>query len=210
MRVTVRTLGVASAVALLAGCSILKSNVPQQQVFVLRPVAPVAVATTAPAGLQLPKPNVDPALDHERIALVRPGNRVDYYAGARWGGSLSDVLDSLFAQRFRASGAFPMVDTDRGGFGAQYVIAITVRRFEAEYGADPNAAPTAQVVLECTVGNRNNRTTVASFDVATSAPAADNRLGEVVAALDRAANDAVTQVIERTAGVVAGAGSAAR
>jgi ABC-type uncharacterized transport system auxiliary subunit len=97
-----------------------------------------------------------------------------------------------------------MVDTDRGGFGAQYVLAITVRRFEAEYGADAQGAPTAQVVLECTVGDRGARRTVGSFDVATSAPASDNRLSAVVAALDRAANDAVSQVIERSAGVVAG------
>jgi len=57
------------------------------------------------------------------------------------------------------------------------------------------------------VGDRGARRTVGSFDVATSAPASDNRLSAVVAALDRAANDAVSQVIERSAAVVAGAGA---
>lgn len=193
------------AVALLSGCSLFKSNLVQEQVYVLRPVAPAAAATTVSAGLQLPKPTMDPGLDNERIALVRPGNRMDYYAGARWGGTLADVWDSLIAQRTRASGAFAVVDTDRGGFGAQYVLAITVRRFEAEYGANPDAAPTARVMLECTVGDRVARRTLANFDIVASAPADANRLGAVVAALDRAANEAITQVIERSAAAVSGA-----
>ena len=125
-----------------------------------------------------------------------------YYAGARWTGTLADVWHSLAAQRLRASGAFRNVDSDRGGFGAQYVLSITVRRFEAEYGADDAAAPVARVLLECTVGDRRTRTTLVNFDVATEAQAADNRLGPVVAALERAANDALTQVIERSAATV--------
>lgn len=197
-------IGLAGAMALLAGCSLFKSNVPDATVYVLRPAAPVAVTSPVGAGVTLPRPVVDAALETDRIALVRPGNRLDYYAGARWGGPLSTVLDSLVAQRLRASGAFAVVDTDRGGFGAQYVLAITVRRFEAEYGADLKGAPIARVVLECTVGDRSARRTVAGFDVATSAPADDNHLAAVIAALDLAANEAITQVIERSTAAVAG------
>lgn len=198
------------AAAALTGCSIFKSNAPMEQVYVLRPAAVPPAASAAPGGLSVPRPAVDAALDSARIALVRPGNRMDYYASARWGGTLSDVLHSLLAQRLRASGAFAVVDADRGGFGAQYALSITVRRFEAEYGADPEGAPTARVALECTVADRGARRTLASFDVATSAAAEANRMGAVVAALERAANDALTQVIERSAAAVAGAGAAGR
>jgi len=201
-RVCLKGVALAGALALIAGCSLLESNVPDATVFVLRPIAPVAAATTVNAGLTIPRPVVDAALETDRIALARPGNRLDYYAGGRWGGPLSVVLDSLVAQRLRASGAYSMVDTDRGGYGAQYVLAITVRRFEAEYGADAEAAPTARVMLECTVGDRTARRTVASFNVETSAAASENRLSAVVAALDRAANEAITQVIERSSGAI--------
>jgi cholesterol transport system auxiliary component len=192
-----------AAVAGLAGCSLFKSNAPVEQLYVLRPAAPVAAAATVPGGLAVPRPVVDPGLDSPRIALVRPGNRMDYYAAARWGGSLSDVLHSLLGQRLRTSGAFGVVDTDRGGVGAQYVLNVTVRRFEAEYGADADGAPTAHVAFECTVVDRGARRTLASFDIATSAPADANRMGAVVAALERAANDAISQVIERSAAAVA-------
>jgi cholesterol transport system auxiliary component len=200
-----RVLLTAGAALLLTGCSLFKSNVPDEHVYVLRASVPVAATATVPAGVQLPRPSVDAALDSERIALVRPGNQMDYYAGARWGGTLTEVWDSLAAQRLRASGAFGVVDTDRGGFGAQYVIAITVRRFEAEYGADAEGAPTARVLIECTVGDRTARKTVTSFDIATSAKADTNRMSAVVAALERAGNDALTQVIERSATAMAAA-----
>jgi cholesterol transport system auxiliary component len=188
---------------LLPACSVFRSNAPPEQTFVLRPAAPVAAATPVPAEIQLLRPAIEPGLESPRIALSRHGNRLDYYAGARWSGSVAEVWHSLAAQRLRASGAFQTVDSDRGGFGAQYVLAITVRRFEAEYGNDEAGAPTARVLLECTVGDRRSRTTLASFDVATSAVAADNRLGPVVAALEQAANQALTQVIERSAATVA-------
>jgi cholesterol transport system auxiliary component len=201
-----RSSALALTVALLAGCSVFKSNALPEQTFVLRPSAPVAAGVTVPAGIQLLRPVIEPGLDSQRLVLVRPGNRMDYYAGARWTGTLADVWQSLAAQRLRASGAFASVDTDRGGFVAQYVLAITVRRFEAEYGADSEAAPTVYVLLECTLGDRAGRATLASFDVATNVQADANRLGAVVAALERAANDAVTQVIERSAAAVAGKG----
>ena len=182
-----------------------RGNVSELIVLVRGNLAQDAAHDLAGTGLGQPR---------RPLNEIRRGDRADLFPDPvtqlvpqRFGRFLAGVQRDVHVD---ARALDVMRHTDRGGFGAQYVIAITVRRFEAEYGADPNAAPTAQVVLECTVGNRNNRTTVASFDVATSAPAADNRLGEVVAALDRAANDAVTQVIERTAGVVAGAGSAAR
>ncbi|MET0292211.1 MAG: ABC-type transport auxiliary lipoprotein family protein [Steroidobacteraceae bacterium] len=199
-----RTLVLVTGVALLlSGCSLFRSNAKPEQSYVLRPAAAPAAARPAPVGVQLLRPAVEPGLDSTRIALSRPGNRLDYFAVARWTGTLGEVWQSLASQRFRASGAFATVDTDRGGFGATYVVAITVRRFEAEYGADEQAAPTARVLLEVTVGDRSTRTTLASFDVTTESPATANRQGAVVEALERAANDAITQVIERSAGALA-------
>ena len=188
---------------LLSACSLFESNARPEQSYVLRPSTPTSTVNTVRVAVQLLRPSIEPGLDSPRIALSRPGNRLDYYAVARWAGSLADVWQSLASQRFRASGAFASVDTDRGGFGAQHVVAITVRRFDAEYGADETAAPTARVLLECTVGSRATRTTLASFDIATEARASDNRMGAVVEAMERAANEALTQVIDRSATALA-------
>lgn len=187
-----------AAAALAGGCSFLKSNAGVEQQYVLRAAPPATPSAPVPGTLQLLRPGVDPGLDSTRIALVRPGNRLDYYANARWSGTLADVIHSLAAQSLRASGAFGAVDTDRGGFGAETVLAITVRRFDAEYGGDEMSAPTAHVRFECTLGDRLDRHTIANFDVDVAVPASENRLGPVVVALERAANQALAQVIEKS------------
>lgn len=197
MRVSL-TLPLLAAAALVGGCSFLKSNTGVEQHYVLRPAPPTAPATPVSTTLQLLRPVVEPGLDSMRIALVRPGNRLDFYANARWSGPLADVVHSLAAQSLRASGAFGSVDTDRGGFGAQTVLAITVRRFEAEYPADELSPPTAHVRFECTLGDRLDRHTIANFDVDVAVPASENRLGPVVAALESAANQAMVQVIAKS------------
>lgn len=199
MSTSVRLVAAALLAALLAGCGGLKSNAGPEQTYVLRPAPPAAPATPVPVTLQLMRPAVQPGLDTRRIALLRPGNRLDYYARATWPGPLAEVVQSLAAQVLRASGAFAAIDSDRGGFGADVVLAITVRHFEAEYGPDGNAPPHARVKFECTVGDRRERTTLASFDAEAVVPAEANRLGAVVAALEQAANQALAQVIERSA-----------
>lgn len=205
-RAALAAIAMAAPLGLLAGCgSLLTSDGPPDQVFVLRPTPLPPVATPAPVSLRLQRTAVEPGLDGPRIALVRPGNRLDYYAAARWAGSLAEVFDSLAAQSLRASGAFASIDSDRAGFGADYVLAITVRRFEAEYAGDAKgeAPPVARVHLECTVGHRRDRRTIVTFDVHTQSPAEANRLGAVVAALERAANEAMGQVIGRSAEALA-------
>jgi cholesterol transport system auxiliary component len=196
----VKTLATAAAVALLlAGCTGLKSTAPTEQLYVLRP-APVAAAMAQPLKvvLQLRRPGAQPGLDTERIALALPGHRLDYYAGARWSAPLPQVTEALFLQSLRGSGRFAQVSGDVGGVGADYLLAVTLRRFEAEYTVT-GGIPTVQLQLECVLVNQHEHRQVASFDIVSSAPAAANRQESVVAAFEQALQAASQQLVERTA-----------
>jgi cholesterol transport system auxiliary component len=185
---------------LLSACSGgLKSSAPSEQLYVLRPAAPAAISgAPVQATLQLLRPVAEPGLDTARIALLQPGNRLDYYAGGRWSGPLVDVMESLLARTLRGSGRFAQVSSDAAGMGADFALAVTLRRFEAEYDA-AGGPPTARVVLECTVSSRREHRQIAGFDVAGSAPAQANRLGSVVLALEQAANEAAAGVVDQAA-----------
>ena len=54
------------------------------------------------------------------------------------------------------------------------------------------------MVLECIVGRRNARDVVASFVVSGSAPAAANRMADVVSAFEQATNTALAALSEQT------------
>ena len=191
----------------LAGCSLLQSSAGAEQRYVLHAGAVAVSGPRVPATLQLLRPIVQPGLDTLRIALVRPGNRLDYYAGARWAGPLDQVAEGLLAQTLRASGRFDQVASDGAAMGADYVLAVTVRRFELD-DANEGDAPKAQVLLACTLSSRREHRQLATFDVAAEAPATANRLGSVVAALEAAAQDAARQVVTRAAEAALAAGAA--
>jgi ABC-type uncharacterized transport system auxiliary subunit len=71
-------------------------------------------------------------------------------------------------------------------------LLLTVRRFEAEEaGLGP---PTAQVKIECLLATGNPRRVLGRCDTEVSEPAAANRMGEVVAALERAAQKAIAEI----------------
>jgi cholesterol transport system auxiliary component len=205
-RLVGRWLAGSALALLLGGCTGLKSSAPVDQIYVLRPTAAAAgavVATPVPvdASLQILRVEAHPGLESERIALLRPGRRLDFYSGGRWAAGLPTVLSALIVESFRASGVFANVSEDRN-VGSDFALDISVLRFEAEY-ADEDSAPTAQLLFDCTLLSRRERNVLASFRIAAAVPAGENRLGSVVDALDKVANQALVELRVRTAEAIA-------
>jgi len=144
---------------------------------------------------------VQPGLDTNRIALTRAGNELDYYALSRWSGSLPEVLEAFAVQS--PQGAFVTgVGTGRGAGAADHELLLTVRHFQAEYGA--GGAPQVHVALDCLLVATSPRRVLGSCNAEVREPAADNRMSAIVAAFERAAQQAMQQVRARAAAAVAG------
>lgn len=196
---------VAATPALLAGCSgLFKSNVPVSQVYVLRPTwVAASPATPAPgSSLQVTLPLAAAGLASDSIVVLRSGERLDYYSAARWASAAPGMLQTLAIEALRGTNKFAMVESDAGPFASEYVLSLELTHFEAEYtGAGP---PTVHVALVCTLGKRSNRDVMVSFTADSRVTAADDRMQPVVAAFERAAGDALSQL---AAGVPAPAGT---
>jgi cholesterol transport system auxiliary component len=202
----------------LGGCSGgLHSNAPAEQAYVLRAVTDVAVPAEtvhpSPAStLRVARPLAVPGLGSDRIVVVRADHRLDAYANSRWAGPLPEVVDALAVETLRSSGRFASVEDDRAPGAADYVLRMTLRRFEAEYAAiagDTKASvaaappPVLRVTLDCLVVRRGDGTIVASFTADASKPAAANRLGEAIDGFETALRTALSQVVLQTASAVA-------
>ena len=187
----------------LAGCSgLLHSNAPPEQTYYLRaPAVPAgSVATGAavlPVSLRVAHPLADPGLDTSHIMLLQSDHRMSYYTGARWPAPLPDLIASLTVQTLRASGNWASVEDSASPFPSDYLLQITVRRFDAEYAGTAAAAPTVQVVFDCIVGRREGREVLATFVAAASAAATANRQGEVVSAFEQASATALTALTQQ-------------
>ncbi|MDE2137008.1 MAG: membrane integrity-associated transporter subunit PqiC [Gammaproteobacteria bacterium] len=197
--------------ALAAGCTnLFHSDAKPEQTYVLRaPGSPATVpaadataaASAAPladlGAIQVLHPVAAPGLDGPHIILVQADHRMNFYVGSRWPAPLPDMVEALAAQTLRAAGEWQSVQDSASAFPPEYVLQISVRRFEADYTA--GGAPQVEVVLDCTLGARQGRELVATFVAAGSAPAASDHMREVVAAFERASGTALASLESQTA-----------
>jgi cholesterol transport system auxiliary component len=191
----------------LAGCSgLFQSNAKPEQIYYLRaPQASAAAATAGatatplpamPVSLQLARPEAGPGLDSAHIMLVEADHRMNFYTGSRWPAPLSELIEALAVQTLRASGEWTSVEDSGSPFPADYLLQLHVRRFEADY--TEGTVPVVHVVLDCILGRRQGREVLATFSAAGNAPAAANRLTEVVAAFEQATGTALNALVQQS------------
>jgi ABC-type uncharacterized transport system auxiliary subunit len=184
----------------LSGCAgLLHSTAPALQLYVLAPPAPSG-SSPAPHGsgptLRIARPLSGPALNTDRIALLRPGNRLDYYAGSRWSAPLTDLVSDLQLTVLRGDPAWGAVADDRSTFNADYLLQISIDQFTAEYASE-SVAPDIRVELHGLLIRRSDGSLVGSFAVAEKGTAKENHMASVIATFSAVANQAVLDVQTR-------------
>lgn len=187
----------------VVGCSgLLRSNAPPLQVYTLR--APSASsdsgageAATVDASLRVAHPLAGPGLDTPQIVLSQPDHRLNFYAASAWATDAPALLESLAVETLRASGQWRSVEDAESPFPSDYLLQISIRRFDADYSDDTGAPPTVRVTLDCTFGKEEGRDIIATFVASGSAVASANRLGEVVAAFQQATDAAMASLSQQ-------------
>jgi ABC-type uncharacterized transport system auxiliary subunit len=194
------------AMLLLTGCSALGGGAAPDRIYVLNPAPAVAAGAQLAAVLSVPRPVMQPGLDTDRIALVRPGNELDYYAASRFGEPLPKVLSALVLQSMGGADGFATtVSTDRAGLPSDFELLLTVRRFEAEY-LTGMALPKVQVAIDCLLVTGAPRRVLGHCDGAAVEAAAADRMGEIVLAMERAAQRALAEVRSRAVALARSSG----
>jgi cholesterol transport system auxiliary component len=201
--------GALACLAVLAGCTgLFRSDAKPEQTYVLRaaaapaaaagPQTATASAVPAPAlgSLQVAHPLTAPGLEGPHIILVQADHRMNFYLGSRWSGPVPDVVEALTVDTLRSGGEWQSVEDSGSPFSADYLLQISVRRFEADYTAG-GGAPTVEVVLDCTLGGRAGL--IASFVAQGSAAAAGDHMSQVVAAFGSASDSALESLATQTA-----------
>jgi ABC-type uncharacterized transport system auxiliary subunit len=191
----------------LPGCSgLLHSTAPALQLYVLQPppAATVTAAADQPAppgssprlplpSLRIVRPLTGAGLNTDRIALLRPGNRLDYYAGSRWSAPLADLVSDLQLTVFRVDPAWRAVADDRSTFNADYLLQTSIDRFTAEYASEA-APPMIHVELHGLLIRRSDGILIGSFAVNEQGPAQENRMASVIATFSAVADQALMAV----------------
>jgi ABC-type uncharacterized transport system auxiliary subunit len=210
------------ALAGAGGCtgSLFQSKTPALATYLLSadlsPGSPGAAGAATPlagplksvaADLAVQRPRVRAGLETDRIAVLYPDRRLDYFADARWSGPLDQVVQDLTVQAFETGAHLRTVAAESSEFPSGYWLEMQVAEFQAEYAA-AGAAPTVNVHLLARLGAAGDRRVMATFDALARRSAADNRLSDIVDAYERAADSALGQIVaEATRALTAAPGA---
>jgi len=180
--------------ALLSACSMpLKSDLPVEQTYRLAPSVTVA-AQRLNANLYVSKVTVSPALDSDRIVLIKPPLQQDFIAHSRWADDLSSYLHAVMLDALARSGSFQSVSEQMLDKDDNYKLLLRVASFQAEYPKDGKGNAAVDIVMESSLvrvrdqhllGQHRYAVRKEDIPISTSqlVEALNQALGEVIAAL---------------------------
>ena len=183
---------------LMSACVSFNEQAPPPQRYLLHPVTPTEdiPMPELPVSIVVARPQVAPGLDTERIAVVRDRRQLDYYADARWAGTLPAVLHEFFVASLENSYRLPGLGEDPVRSDARYRLDFKVRAFQAEYVDDDiEAAPMLRVTLVAAFVRRDDDRTVLRLKQSRSAQATSNSLGAVTHGIERLTQDSFVELL---------------
>jgi cholesterol transport system auxiliary component len=191
--------GMLLAMALaLAGCagSLLESNAEAPDTYRLVGEALADRGGRQPLALAVGRPRAATALDTNRIAVVQPDSRFDYFAGLRWSEAAPQMVQQQLVRALTADGRFEAVVAAPSRVPSDLLLDVELRRFEAVYAA-AGTPPEVRVELQVSLVDTRQVRRLVSFTATGAAPAGDNGRASVVAAFERATNEAVRSVVDQ-------------
>jgi ABC-type uncharacterized transport system auxiliary subunit len=151
-------------------------------------------APEIPVDLAVLKPKARAGLESDRIAVLYPDRRLDYFADTRWSGPLGEVLQDLAVQEFHSHANLRTVSGDGSVFTSAYWLEIEVTDFQAEYSSAASA-PTVHVQFLARLGSSGDRHILGQFAAGARQPAAENQLSSIVDAFAHAADASLAEIV---------------
>ena len=188
----------ACAVALSACVSLLPKSKPAHLYRFGQPAG--AEAVTAAQG-QVGVFRTNATFQRESAGdqlLTVDGGKIAYVAQTRWVAPAAVLWDEAVLAAFDADPG-PVRLISRGEPAtAAYVLRLDVRNFEARYLSGPEVAPTVVVRVRAAMTRGTDRGLVAERIFEKQVAAADNRVGAIVPAYDRAVAEVLKEIVDWT------------
>ena len=185
-------------VVMCTGCagSLLESKTPAPDVYRLSGTELPARGDTLPLALAVTRPRAALSLDTERIAVVQPDSRFDYFSGVRWSEPAPQMLQQQLVRALSSDGRFATVLAAPTRVPSDLMLDLELRRFEAIYPA-AGAVPRVRVELQVTLVDARTAKRLSSFLVQAEATAVENRRAAVLEAFEAATGEALVTTVAR-------------
>lgn len=179
----------------LGGCISLFPRDKPVQLYRFGDHAPAAApgASSAPTLVFKGATVFPPSSAGDRILTVTGGAESAYIGGARWVEPASVLFDEALLRAFDAPGSPRLIERGEP-LTATVTLRLDVRAFEVRY-----PGPVAVVQTRAALIRNQDGTLVNEVMLTREAPAAENRQGAIVAAIDQAVGKTVADIRDWTA-----------
>ena len=179
----------------LCGCITL---FPKTQPEPLYRFGNAPAATQGPANARFSVLDDTLAFDVEaagdRILTVN-GDEVAYVKGGRWAAAATTLFREAVQRAFDAAGGPARLVEHGEAVKVDKVLRLDVSRFEARYENGAGAAPTVLVRVHASLSGYSDHNLVGEQTFEAQVAAADNRLGPITQAFDRATSQVVGGIV---------------
>jgi cholesterol transport system auxiliary component len=182
-------------IAALGACQLPGSR-PSPREFRLTPKTTFDELPRVDWSLAIGRPEASPTIDTTRIAVVRSGVEIEYYANARWVDRPPAMLQPILVQSFRNSGAIAVVGGDRAAFRPDFVLNTDMVAFYALHGE--GAQPEVRVDIASNLIQMPRRNPAGATEIGRTVQASGGDLIAIAAAFDDALGKVVKRVVEWT------------
>lgn len=150
--------------------------------------------------VEVPKPELPPGLESERIALsFDNGRRLDYYADAKWSAPLGNLLQDFTIEKAQQKLPGKIVGTQDLAASAKYKLVLKFNEFGPVYEGMPNTPPRLDVGVTVTVIAMPRETVRTQFNLKKSVPVAANNLTMITGGLEKLLQDVTDEALQRAA-----------
>ena len=196
IRPLLRTAAIGACALALSGCISLLPKSKPAQLYRFGPTPAAAPSPARPHAVAVFRTNgsfQNESAD-DRVLTVS-GGKAAYIAQTRWVAPADILFNEAVATAFDASPVRLIARGQQGRFA--YALRTDVRTFETRYDSGPNVAPVVVVRLHAAL-TRSDQSSVGEQDFEARVSASDNRVGEIVAAYNKAVSDVVGKLVAWT------------
>ncbi len=144
--------------------------------------------------LAISEPNASALLDSNRIAVRPKPATLQVYSGAIWADSAPDLVQSALVGAFAEPDRFQAVVRPTDGLGADLLLRLDLRHFEAVYAEDAKT-PTVVVELQATLVDQRTHRVIGSRRFRAEQSTEREKLPSVVPAFEAALGDVATAML---------------
>ncbi|PIO43547.1 ABC transporter [Phyllobacterium zundukense] len=143
-------------------------------------------------------PSALKALDGENVVVRSGPNSISFLKGAQWADRLPNIVQSRLAQAFESTGRLGGVGRPGDGLAIDYQVISEIRTFNI----DASAGETGVVEIAIKILNDKNGTVRASRVFRSTSPVGGTGNASYIAALDRAFDNATSEIVTWTLSVI--------